>query len=31
MSLWNKDKKEVSIMLAWDKEKKISSVVVTYK
>jgi hypothetical protein len=31
MSLWNKDKKEVSIMLAWDKEKKISSIVVTYK
>jgi hypothetical protein len=31
MALWNKDKKEVSIMLAWDKDKKISSVVVTYK
>jgi hypothetical protein len=31
MAMWNKDKKEVSIMLAWDKEKNISSVVITYK
>jgi hypothetical protein len=31
MSMWNKDNKEVSIMLAWDKEKKKSSIVVTYK
>ncbi len=31
MALWNKEKKEVSIMLAWDKEKSISSAVVTYK
>ena len=31
MALWNKEKKEVSIMLAWDKEKSISSVVITYK
>lgn len=31
MALWNKDKKEVSIMLAWDKEKSISSIVITYK
>jgi hypothetical protein len=31
MSMWTKDKREVSIMLAWDKEKSISSVVVTYK
>ena len=31
MSMWTKDKKEVSIMLAWDKDKKTSSVVVTYK
>ena len=31
MSMWTKDKKEVSIMLAWDKDKKSSSVVVTYK
>ena len=31
MSVWKKDAREVSIMLAWDKEKKISSVVVTYK
>lgn len=30
MAIWNKDKKEVSIMLAWDKEKNISSVVITY-
>ncbi len=31
MSMWTKDKKEVSIMLAWDKDKKVSSIVVTYK
>jgi hypothetical protein len=31
MAMWNKDKKEVSIMLAWDKEKNKSSVVITYK
>ncbi len=31
MVLWNKDKREVSLMLAWDKDKKVSSVVVTYK
>jgi hypothetical protein len=31
MTLWTKDKREVSIMLAWDKDKKVSSVVVTYK
>jgi len=31
MALWNKETKEVSIMLAWDKEKNISSVVITYK
>lgn len=31
MTMWTKDKREVSIMLAWDKDKKISSVVVTYK
>jgi len=31
MSMWTKDKREVSIMLAWDKDKNISSVVVTYK
>lgn len=31
MALWNKEKKEVSIMLAWDKDKNISSVVITYK
>ncbi len=31
MSMWTKDKREVSIMLAWDKEKNISSVVVTYR
>jgi|SRR4030095_1859197 len=31
MTMWTKDKREVSIMLAWDKDKKVSSVVVTYK
>jgi hypothetical protein len=31
MAIWNKDKKEVSIMLAWDKDKNISSIVITYK
>ena len=31
MVMWTKDKREVSIMLAWDKEKSNSSVVVTYK
>lgn len=31
MSVWTKDKREVSIMLAWDKEKNNSSVVVTYR
>ncbi len=31
MTMWKKDAREVSLMLAWDKDKKISSVVVTYK
>lgn len=31
MAVWNKEKREVSIMLAWDKDKSISSVVVTYR
>lgn len=31
MSMWTMDKREVSLMLAWDKDKKVSSVVVTYK
>ena len=31
MVMWKLDKREVSIMLAWDKEKNNSSVVVTYK
>lgn len=31
MAMWKMDKREVSIMLAWDKEKNVSSVVVTYK
>lgn len=31
MVMWKMDKREVSIMLAWDKEKSNSSVVVTYK
>lgn len=31
MVMWNKDKREVSIMLAWDKVKSNSSVVVTYR
>lgn len=31
MVIWNKDKREVSIMLAWDKEKNVCSVVVTYR
>jgi hypothetical protein len=30
-TMWKKDAREVSLMLAWDKDKKISSVVVTYK
>lgn len=28
---WKKEKRDVNIMLAWDKEKNICSVVVTYK
>lgn len=31
MVMWTMDKREVSLMLAWDKDKKSSSVVVTYK
>lgn len=31
MAMWTKEKREASIMLAWDKDKKVSSVVVTYK
>ncbi len=31
MAMWTNAKREVSIMLAWDKEKSNSSVVVTYK
>ena len=31
MIMWTKDKREVSIMLAWDKEKSVTSIVVTYK
>jgi len=31
LSMWTKDKKEVSLMLAWDKDKNKCSVVVTYK
>jgi hypothetical protein len=31
MTMWKKDAREVSLMLAWDKDKKVSSVVVTYK
>jgi hypothetical protein len=31
MVMWTNAKREVSIMLAWDKEKSNSSVVVTYK
>jgi hypothetical protein len=31
LSTWNKEKREVSIMLAWQKEKNNCSVVVTYK
>jgi hypothetical protein len=31
MTMWTKEKREVSIMLAWDKDKRNSSVVVTYK
>jgi hypothetical protein len=31
MAMWNKEKSEVSIMLAWDKDKNLSSVVITYK
>jgi len=31
LSIWNKEKREVSIMLAWQKEKNNCSVVVTYK
>lgn len=31
MVMWTKEKREVSLMLAWDKDKKVSSVVVTYK
>lgn len=31
LALWKKDTKECSVMLAWDKDKKKSSIVVTYK
>lgn len=31
MAAWKMDKREVSIMLAWDKDKSLSSVVVTYR
>jgi len=31
LAVWNKEKREVSIMLAWQKEKNNSSIVVTYK
>ena len=31
MCMWKKDKREVSIMLAWQKENNVSSAVVTYK
>jgi hypothetical protein len=31
LALWKKDTKECSVMLAWDKDKSKSSVVVTYK
>ena len=31
LAMWKKDNREVSIMLAWDKDKSISSVVITYK
>lgn len=31
MAMWTKDKREVSIMLAWQKEKSNTSAVVTYK
>jgi hypothetical protein len=31
LALWKKDSREVSIMLAWDKEKNVCSVVITYK
>jgi hypothetical protein len=31
LALWKKDSREVSIMLAWDKDKNVSSVVITYK
>jgi hypothetical protein len=31
LSMWTKDKREVSLMLAWDKDKSKSSIVVTYK
>jgi hypothetical protein len=31
LSMWTKNNKEVSLMLAWDKDKSKSSVVVTYK
>ncbi|MBZ0203418.1 MAG: hypothetical protein IT281_09400 [Ignavibacteria bacterium] len=31
LSMWTKDKRDVSIMLAWDKDKNNSSVVITYK
>jgi hypothetical protein len=31
LAAWKMDKREVSIMLAWDKEKEKSSVVITYR
>jgi len=31
LALWKKDNREVSIMLAWDRDKNVSSVVITYK
>lgn len=31
MVMWKKEKREISLMLAWDDSKKITSTVVTYK
>jgi len=31
MAMWKKDKRETSLMLAWQKEKNITTAVVTYK
>jgi hypothetical protein len=31
MAMWKKDKREASIMLAWQKDKNITTAVVTYK